>query len=274
MSRKKIVPRLLTREERIQEELKRALSMFISGVRSPGYAGVPFPPDALKFKVGERDIQIGMLKNTEVVFVTEDYRFLVIEHDHFERDKDVSRHFWAGPWYDVRRTAQEKPTTFATKKEDRISYHNTTLRGLLRHAMAGHVDWAPSYQRDYVWTDADKERLLDSIFNKKDIGKFVTLNYKWPRTDIEILDGKQRLSTLSDFFLNKFKYRGYYYYELSCRDQYNLEEYMVQHADVPADKLTEADKLQMFLEVNAAGVPQTEEHITTIKARYEELTKE
>ena len=36
----------------------------------------------------------------------------------------------------------------------------------------GGIDFMPPYQREYVWTDSDKEQLLDSIFMGSDIGKF------------------------------------------------------------------------------------------------------
>lgn len=71
----------------------------------------------------------------------------------------------------------------------------------------------PDYQRDYVWADKDKEYLLDSIFSKLDIGKFVLVEQDskvWFETHnmYEILDGKQRLSTLVAFYENRIPYHG------------------------------------------------------------------
>ena len=78
----------------------------------------------------------------------------------------------------------------------------------------------PDYQRDYVWELSDKQLLIDSIFNNIDIGKFafIHLDYKtWNKTGYayEILDGKQRLKTIIDFYENRFSYKGIYYNDLS-----------------------------------------------------------
>lgn len=80
----------------------------------------------------------------------------------------------------------------------------------------GGIDFMPPYQREYVWTDSDKEQLLDSIFMGSDIGKFtvrVLDDVEWFERQLsyEIIDGKQRLMTLLNFYLNRFPYKGFYF---------------------------------------------------------------
>lgn len=55
------------------------------------------------------------------------------------------------------------------------------------------------YQRDYVWSQEDKESLIDSIFNHIEIGKFVLVFKGYEGDMYEVLDGKQRLSALQEF---------------------------------------------------------------------------
>ena len=59
----------------------------------------------------------------------------------------------------------------------------------------------PDYQRGYVWTLEDKQKLIQSIFNRADIGKFVFIedeNYREYR--LEVIDGKQRLRAILDYY--------------------------------------------------------------------------
>ena len=95
----------------------------------------------------------------------------------------------------------------------------------------------PDYQRDYVWADKDKEYLLDSIFSKLDIGKFVLVEQDskvWFETHnmYEILDGKQRLSTLVAFYENRIPYHGVYYNQLSGLDKNTFQTLGVSYAIV------------------------------------------
>jgi uncharacterized protein with ParB-like and HNH nuclease domain len=74
-----------------------------------------------------------------------------------------------------------------------------------------------------VWELEDKVALIDSIFNNVDIGKFafIHLNYGEKYT-YEILDGKQRMRAILDYYENRFQYKGKYFNELSCREQNHL----------------------------------------------------
>ena len=83
------------------------------------------------------------------------------------------------------------------------------------------IDFNPPYQRyGNVWAEDKKQLLLDSILNGYDIPKFY-LHYI---TDFDneinnsgmayaIIDGKQRLQTLRDFFENKLKLSNEFIYE-------------------------------------------------------------
>lgn len=69
----------------------------------------------------------------------------------------------------------------------------------------------PPYQRKgHLWSDADKGYLIDSILNGFDIPKLYMADFNWGNTNLNksqlpfaIIDGKQRLQTLFDFFEGK-----------------------------------------------------------------------
>jgi uncharacterized protein with ParB-like and HNH nuclease domain len=66
----------------------------------------------------------------------------------------------------------------------------------------------PDYQRDLVWSLEDKVNLIDSIYNDIEIGRFAFIKTDYSKNNFdfdkdfywEILDGKQRISAIIDFF--------------------------------------------------------------------------
>ena len=132
----------------------------------------------------------------------------------------------------------------------------------------------PVYQRGYVWDESDKELLLDSIFNNIDIGKFVFISVSDERRheigkEYEILDGKQRLSTLIQFYENKLQYKGKYYNELSWKDRQVFKGHAVTYADVKdCDK---KDVLKYFLMLNRTGKVMDRKHLENVEKLLQEV---
>lgn len=63
------------------------------------------------------------------------------------------------------------------------------------------IDLDADYQRDRIWSRTDQERLLDSIITNIDIPKFYLAKVKNRKQyDFECIDGKQRMTTLLNFF--------------------------------------------------------------------------
>lgn len=152
----------------------------------------------------------------------------------------------------------------------KCSARQTGLESLIFNARWRGLNDSPTYQRSYVWTDEDRERLLSSIFAGLDIGKFVFVIYDWPENRLEVLDGKQRLTTLIDFWESRFPYKGVYYHELFWRDRIVFHQHSVQWIEVNGSKCTESELLRLFLAVNAGGVPQSDEHIAHVRKLYDE----
>lgn len=155
-------------------------------------------------------------------------------------------------------------TSFSSNEDIRLSYGNLTIESLIyRHILAG-VDFEPDYQRERVWTQEDKESLLDSIFMGADIGRFVfrqRTDEEWHKDGLsyEIVDGKQRLLTLLDFYENRLEYRGVMYNELSGRDRRRFLD-----ANTALAELRNADRemvLRVFLMLNRGGRPVSEKVI-------------
>lgn len=64
----------------------------------------------------------------------------------------------------------------------------------------------PTYQREAVWTQSQKQLLIDSIFREIDIPKFYfreTSGVK--KYELEVVDGQQRLRAIFEYLNDKFK---------------------------------------------------------------------
>lgn len=133
----------------------------------------------------------------------------------------------------------------------------------------------PAYQRDLVWSLQQKELLIHSIFDRADIGKLtiIKLPYADDSPSYEIIDGKQRLTTITDFMVNRFNIDGLYWSDLCHTDRRKFGDHCVAVGLIEGH-LTELDKVNFFLRLNRTGVPQTPEHINRVVAYRDQLQKQ
>lgn len=135
------------------------------------------------------------------------------------------------------------------------------------------------YQRPLCWTLEDKQRLIESIYLGIDVGKVLIRKRGWEElealiakgeTEIafkDVVDGKQRLTALSEFFNNKIPdLHGNYYDDLSLNAQLKFRNCQaVSYAEMP-ENTKDADVLKQFLRMNFAGVPQSVEHLDYVRS--------
>lgn len=172
------------------------------------------------------------------------------------------------PWISVRPLLQGDGSSFSCNEDIRIYFNNSTVESLLSKHLNFGVDFNPDYQRDFVWEDSDKGLLLDSIFMGADIGKFVFRSKEpdeWLEDGLlyEIIDGKQRMLTLLDYYENRFSYKGFFYNDLSPRDRRRFKDTPVSIAEV--NNVTRKDTLRIFLMLNCGGRPVSEDVIQRAK---------
>ena len=155
----------------------------------------------------------------------------------------------------------------------RIDFVNSTIESLIHKYYAFGINMNPDYQRDYVWELSDKQLLIDSIFNNIDIGKFafIHLDYNtWNKTGYayEILDGKQRLKTIIDFYENRFPYKGVYYNDLSGMDKRIFKNHSIVQGEV--SETERKDVLKYFLMLNRTGKVMDQKHLDNVEKMLEE----
>jgi hypothetical protein len=135
------------------------------------------------------------------------------------------------------------------------------------------------YQRGLVWTLRQKQLLIESIYNRVDIGKIVLRRRSFTYVEgrikstgkktyfNDLVDGKQRVTTLIEFCTNKFKdMHGNYYRDLSGIAQNKFRGYRnIQFVQLPED-ITDSEVLEVFLGINHTGKPMSEKHIKFVKS--------
>jgi len=130
-------------------------------------------------------------------------------------------------------------------------------------------------QRDKVWTYRQKSELIMSVF----MGRFIPnvcimslIDNNDSENDIlQVIDGKQRLTTFIDFLDNKFSVvledEIYYFDDLPKEYQKTFENYDIkcQMAYENYDKrFVDKNKIDWFKKINFFGTPQDVEHLERI----------
>ena len=236
---------------------------------------IPAPHYVLS--VGEPVI-LGNLKECLIEEVIDNGRYYHVSYLdaglHYGQPYNEGRKPRIVPWMSLIRESGVNQHSDLSSPRTQDNWTSTDVDGVLGKLYFFGIDSNPSYQRDYVWTLDDKRRLIDSIMKRYDIGKMVFIKRPWTNTRshmYEILDGKQRMNALQEFYEGRFTYKDHTYHQMSGWDRAAFKEARIQYIDVEEGRMTEAQKLYLFLSVNVAGVPQSAEHIATIQARYDAL---
>lgn len=277
---------LPTREERIAAE-KANLLQYVN----PATIGSP----ERRFEIGEK-VFFGGWQNSVILETFLDGKAYIVDCSSIEvrhgRD-ELSQGIRAVWWFDILRSRKAGDAEFFEPYR-RGQAHAIPMESIFFMYERDGFVCDPTYQRGYVWTDFDREQLLTSIFERMEIGRFLFVrkhgfNYKpidgyityntlhgepitMPRYKdhtVTIIDGQQRLTTLINFYLDKFPYKGKRFSEFNGMDQHYFRDFTVHHTIIEEDQITRKELLRLFLQVNR-GVPQTSEHLERVQKLYEQ----
>ena len=268
MARKKVNKKELTVEEKLEQKKQRMLCEVeteLSHINEPSYF----------FKVGDK-VRYGAMKECvvdEVLYNGKVYGLKCIAtNNNYGHSYDYET-YRVAMWTEVR-PLESGDTTFAENQDVKLYFNNSTIDSLIHKHYHFGIDFNPDYQRGYVWEQEDKELLIDSVFKNIDIGKFVFIRLsdtEWTNRNLgyEILDGKQRLSTLIEFYEDKITYKGKYFNELSWKDKNVFLDHMISVAEVKeTDRKT---VLKYFLMLNRTGKAMDESHLNEVEQMLKEL---
>ena len=230
------------------------------------------PAPTYHFQVGD-EVCVGNLKDCVISGIFEDSKIYEIDYTKVERHgyqvEETPHCKIYFVWYHVRPIVDSSESSIKNREID-LYYSNRVLDDLLHKVLFFGVDFDTEYQRGLVWSDEDKVDLIDSIFNHINIGNFVFIHRDFEGLDkpnYEILDGKQRLTTIVDFYLNRFSYKGKYFNDLCSHDKHWFTNYSISVAEIGnVDRKT---KLKYFLMLNTSGHVIDKSHLNQIQKLYD-----
>lgn len=232
---------------------------------------LPVPPKHRKFNVGER-VQFGAHNETYIREIFKDGMYYRVESINVKRERNQpptnEQHVLS--WHNILPLV-DKGTNFCQDEKYYIRMLNSGIGSLLHMVYYSGVDMEIEYQREHVWKLADKIDLIDSIFHNIDIGKFVFVqrDFSVDGALYEILDGKQRLTAISEFYEDRFKYKGFYFSELSGIDKNKFKNHGVAYGylENPDRKAI----FETFIKLNTCGKPMDKKHIDHVQKLLDEL---
>jgi Protein of unknown function DUF262 len=268
MPRKNALPPIPTsREGLIARDIKQ--------LRDMKFTDRPIAMPTWRVEIGQ-PVRAGGLIEPIVEELHDDGRLVVVWHmveDKSDRQhpKLVGPKYTAIWWYKVFPRLDAHMGGQQLAKRNAWNHKFTTQISSIAHdALLESYRDNPDYQRGYVWMPDDNLRFIEAALQGRELGTFIFVKFAYPDTYTEVLDGKQRLNCLKDFMQGRFPYQGRLYYELSNLDRAIFESQTVTYVDLDGARMSRSELLAIFLEVNAAGVPQSEEHLDTVRRLYQE----
>lgn len=237
--------------------------------------GLFINPATRFFEEGE-EVRIGGIDKVIVLEAFNDKKVYKVKEFHeLRRDRGEQEVIRYVPWHCLKsKKIIHSEERFSEEDPFRMCYINTTIDSLRHLYYFWGIDDSVDYQRGNVWTEADKIALIDSIFRHIDIGKIVLVSRDFADGDLknyEVIDGKQRINALIEFFEDRFLFYGIKYSELNYKDKHLLDSYVIQQATLSG--ITVADKYKLFLKLNTTGKPQDGKHLEYVKSLYENEIK-
>jgi hypothetical protein len=165
---------------------------------------------------------------------------------------------------------------------NQIDFYPQEISSQLKYFIRQNIDWdvylptrGKNLQRPLVWSLDQKRELINSVLIGRHIPHCAIVNIVDPNNDhkdiLQIIDGKQRLSTLVDFVQDKFTLaidgEEFLFSELpedykQAINYFHLRYYTVNE---PWGKpVTDDQKINWFKFINFAGTPQDADHLRSL----------
>lgn len=112
----------------------------------------------------------------------------------------------------------EDDTTPYDPEKIRVDTKSFSLRQIYDMMESEDIDLAPDFQRNLVWDEVRKCRLMESILLRIPLPMFYFVQDEEGK--ISVVDGLQRLSAIHDFMNNKFALNHLEYLQDKCKGKY------------------------------------------------------
>ncbi len=159
--------------------------------------------------------------------------------------------------------------------------HPHELTYSIKEFTSSNVDWnvwmptkGKNLQRLHVWTMFQKRELIMSVLLQRHIQHVALIQTISPESDlvIQVIDGKQRLTAMVEFYNNKFSIElegaEYFFKDLTTEYQQAIAYHRFRCYVVNQEfgtTITDDEKVAWYDFLSFAGTPQDIEHMKSIK---------
>jgi hypothetical protein len=121
---------------------------------------------------------------------------------------------------------------------------------------SGRLDIRPKYQREFVYKDAQRDAVIDTITKRFPLN----VMYWAVRSDgdFEVIDGQQRTISVCQYVTGDFAYQNLYFHNLPADKQEQILSYPLM---VYTCQGTDSETLDWFRTINIAGEKLTEQEL-------------
>lgn len=135
------------------------------------------------------------------------------------------------------------------------------------------LSFNPCYQRGLVWSNEQKELFIKALLKgvTRLTPTYVFNGFSSNTKLYEVLDGKQRLTTLLEFVRSEFAVDGIYYKDWGYEDVVVFHKLPLVYRLIEGfddGDLTVALRIELFLQLNSYGEPVDKAHLEMIKKKY------
>ena len=138
-------------------------------------------------------------------------------------------------------------------KEIVDGYKNSQEEGVV--GFGGKLDIRPKYQREYVYKDAQREAVINTL--QKDFPLNVMYWVK-NQDGYEVLDGQQRTISICEYVTGSFSFNSVYFHSLTTDEQQQILDYKLM---IYFCEGTDRQKLDWFKTINIAGEKLTDQEL-------------
>lgn len=146
--------------------------------------------------------------------------------------------------------------------------------------MAERLNLDPDYQRGRVWAEEQKKKFIGFLLEGGRLDPFLIRRHEDYRIPDEIIDGKQRITSIIEFFENKVAAQiidgtEFFLSDFSEEEQAVFKRSTNYSVELWYFTLSRKKVLELYLKINRGGTPHSEEEIQRVYSLYyEELSND
>ncbi|MBC6428016.1 MAG: DUF262 domain-containing protein [Cellvibrionales bacterium] len=123
-------------------------------------------------------------------------------------------------------------------------------------AYGGRLDVRPAYQREFVYDDKQRAKVIDSVIKGMPLNVMYWADLGHGR--FEIIDGQQRTISICQYVANEFRYKDRAFHNLQSDEQAAILDYSISVYQCSG---TASERLEWFETVNIAGATLTKQEL-------------